>query len=668
MPSRQDLIATMRRHGICVLMPTYNNAGTLRRVVDEVLKYTDDLIVVNDGSTDGSDRILADFGQRLDLLTHAANRGKGAALRTGLAHARRRGFRYAITLDSDGQHYPDDIVTMVRAIVEHPGAMIIGRRDLSNVDINGKSSFANKFSNFWFRLQTGRRLADTQTGYRAYPLDRHYGKRIVPQRYEAELLLMVLASWHGVELVQTPIKVYYPPRAERVSHFRPALDFTRISILNTLLCVLAVVYGLPCRAVNALRFRRLFGRGLRPMTHRGGQPRPAALTLERLGRSLFSLLFYLWWSILILTPCVCLSFGIGGSTESKRRRLHKTLRQLCRVICRALPGARVRYEYSEPQPFDKPAVIVCNHQSHLDLPVLMALSPRLIFLTNDWVYNNPYYGKIIQRAEFLPVSLGMDALLPKLRDLRDRGYSIVVFPEGTRSEDCRIMRFHQGAFMLARELRMDILPMTLHGAGHFLPKRDFMLRRNPITLRILPRMPFERIDGEQPLRRLASACRAAVRSAYDDMVLRLENCDYWSPLVLYKYAYRGWATVRAAKTQLRTAADMSRLVDAKHAFDNVRIDNSGVGAFALLYALTHPDTQVWACEGSVDDHQTAVSTADLPANLHFVHTVWPEDLAAVPDCELTLDLAALTASAAEASAASVSDDDEWSEPQISLGS
>ena len=161
-------------------------------------------------------------------------------------------------MDSDGQHYASDLPVMVKAIIENPGSLIVGERDLSNVDINGKSSFANKFSNFWFTVQTGKKLKDTQTGYRVYPLKKLYGLSILTSRYEAELELLVFAAWNGVKIVSIPIQVYYPPQSERVSHFKPALDFTRISILNTILCFAAVLYGIPARLWSGVRDKRFF--------------------------------------------------------------------------------------------------------------------------------------------------------------------------------------------------------------------------------------------------------------------------------------------------------------------------------------------------------------------------------------------------------------------------
>ena len=107
-----------------------------------------------------------------------------------------------------------------------------------------------------------------------------------------------------------------------------------------------------------------------------------------------------------------------------------------------------------------------------------------MFLTNDWVWNSPYFGYVIRNAEYYPVSMGIKSLLPKVRDLLQRGYSVSIFPEGTRSEDCTINRFHKGAFALAKELDVDIIPLILYGAGKVLPKKGWYMRKWPIQLHI----------------------------------------------------------------------------------------------------------------------------------------------------------------------------------------
>ena len=234
-------------------MPTYNNDGTLRDVVERVLRFCTDVIVVNDGCTDTSDDILASFGDKITVVDYDKNRGKGYALKKGFEKAIELGFDFVITLDSDGQHYPEDIPLFINALEQHPNALIVGSRNFNEENMPGKNTFANKFSNFWFKIQTGVKLPDTQTGYRLYPLKNLANLCLLTSRYEAELELLVGAAWRGVDLIPIKINVYYPKAEERVTHFRPFWDFLRISVLNTFLCILAVFYGLPSRLIRRAR-------------------------------------------------------------------------------------------------------------------------------------------------------------------------------------------------------------------------------------------------------------------------------------------------------------------------------------------------------------------------------------------------------------------------------
>jgi glycosyltransferase involved in cell wall biosynthesis len=226
------------RH-ICAVIPTYNNGGTVAEVVRRVLQQGLPVIVVDDGSTDGTQDALK--GLDIIILRHSQNRGKGIALRTGLEEARRLGYRQALTIDADGQHDPSDIPALVAAAA--PRTLVVGSRNIAAEGMPSGSTFANRFSNFWFTLQTAHKLPDTQTGFRIYPLEDLPSLKLLTARYEAELTLLVFSAWKGLKLVPVPVKVYYPE--DRVSHFRPFADFFRISVLNTVLCVLALLYGYP---------------------------------------------------------------------------------------------------------------------------------------------------------------------------------------------------------------------------------------------------------------------------------------------------------------------------------------------------------------------------------------------------------------------------------------
>ena len=243
-----DSVTILRQLKTCVIVPVYNNAGTIKDVVQRTLRCCKDVIVVDDGSTDGTSEVL----EKLDVavVRYKDNRGKGYALKTGFKEAKARGFERAITIDADGQHFPEDIPAFVAQAKEHPDAMLVGSRDLRMENMPGGNTFANKFSNFWFRLQTGVNLPDTQSGFRLYQLNRIGRLRFLTYRYEAELELLVFQCWKGVPMRPVGINVYYPPEGERVTHFRPFWDFFRISVLNTALCVLAIFYGLPSRLLR----------------------------------------------------------------------------------------------------------------------------------------------------------------------------------------------------------------------------------------------------------------------------------------------------------------------------------------------------------------------------------------------------------------------------------
>ncbi|MDR1331496.1 MAG: glycosyltransferase [Tannerella sp.] len=242
----------MKRAGVCVVIPTYNNERFLSGVLDTVLQYAPSVIVVNDGSTDGTEETLARYRTRVEVVSYSPNRGKGHALRRGFDRAEELGFTYALTMDSDGQHDARDIPKFADALRAHPDSMVIGCRNLKQENMPGKNTFANRFSNFWFAVETGIRLPDTQTGFRLYPLSRMKGLRPFSSRYDAELELLIRSAWRNIPLHPIHVCVKYLPEGERVTHFRSGVDFMRISIVHTLSVFGAILYGYPSRLIRFL--------------------------------------------------------------------------------------------------------------------------------------------------------------------------------------------------------------------------------------------------------------------------------------------------------------------------------------------------------------------------------------------------------------------------------
>ncbi|SBV98213.1 putative Undecaprenyl-phosphate glycosyltransferase [uncultured delta proteobacterium] len=243
---------------VLIVVPVYNHAATLRRVVTGALAHGP-VLVVDDGSTDmvpASDTGLDagavappgvfDAGHPLHGLPvryvrHARNQGKGRAILTGAAIARQAGASHIVTVDADGQHDPADIPLFLEALAADPLAVFVGRRDFGAADVPASSRFGRAFSNFWFKVQTGHEVGDSQSGFRAYPLAVLDNLTLTESHYSFEVEVLVRAAWAGFTVADVPVRVYYPPSHERVSHFRPFMDNLRLTLLNTRLTVRAIV-------------------------------------------------------------------------------------------------------------------------------------------------------------------------------------------------------------------------------------------------------------------------------------------------------------------------------------------------------------------------------------------------------------------------------------------
>lgn len=236
---------------VCVIIPTYNNAATLATVIKDVAQYSRHIIVVNDGSTDNTAAVVAGFPE-IQLISYSPNKGKGLALRTAFRYAIEKGYQYAITIDSDGQHFAKDLPAFIQKLREEGHAVIIGARNMGQASVPGGSSFGNKFSNFWFKVETGITSPDTQSGYRLYPLGPMKKMRFLTRKYEFEIEVLVRLAWKGIPVISVPVTVYYAPKGERISHFRPYKDFFRISVLNTVLVLITFLYIKPRNLLRTL--------------------------------------------------------------------------------------------------------------------------------------------------------------------------------------------------------------------------------------------------------------------------------------------------------------------------------------------------------------------------------------------------------------------------------
>jgi glycosyltransferase involved in cell wall biosynthesis len=215
---------------ICIVIPVFNHALTVGRVVRAAKNYFP-VLAVNDGCTDDTGKILA-AEPGIRVVTLPQNQGKGAALRAGFAEAEKLGFTHAITIDADGQHATTELPLFAAASRRQPGALIVGVRDLVKENAPRGRRITNNLSAFWFKVQTGVPLTDTQCGYRSYPLQAVNRLRVKSQRYAYELEVMVRAAWARVPLAAQPVSADYTAATSRLSHFHPWRDTARISLLH----------------------------------------------------------------------------------------------------------------------------------------------------------------------------------------------------------------------------------------------------------------------------------------------------------------------------------------------------------------------------------------------------------------------------------------------------
>ncbi len=351
---------------------------------------------------------------------------------------------------------------------------------------------------------------------------------------------------------------------------------------------IVVIIGMFSVVVSAFIFPPLLFNFL---TKKNGARRQVPYSLRNILFSIYDYLCFGFGCIFVYIRSLFASDAIVS-----KRRFHR-FTQICAKIFFKIVPVRLRFHNDFGETFAKPSVIVANHSSFFDVLALLSYNPNLLFITNERQQRNPLYGKFLQKADNYAVSDGYDSLAEKLRGLVEAGFSIVIFPEGTRSADGKIHRFHQGAFQLARNLGLEILPVVIHGAGHCYAKNEVILRHSKIDIFIEKRIATDSDLLSDTVLETARNIRHYFLDLYEKRRQECVDFDYAKARVMERFMYKGADIIHTVSKELDNRRES---IMNKPVADTAIFDDTCYGADALLFRFLHPEARV-VVEGNDED-------------------------------------------------------------------
>lgn len=309
----------------------------------------------------------------------------------------------------------------------------------------------------------------------------------------------------------------------------------------------------------------------------------APLTLSGLLISLFAFSFFLVGCTIIFT--ILLLFKIIPFGQKKLKLfMHHILKWFTWAQVYIMFNVKKEIINRELLDYSKPSLIIANHQSFIDILVMIMLNPKVVIMTNKWVYNSPFFGAAVRYADYLPASEGYDRLMMKMKELVADGYSIMIFPEGTRSKTEELGRFHKGAFYLAEELGLDIQPILLHGFHFTMSKSDYLLKNGILTIQPLPRISKDDLSFGNNYAERTKKISQYIKQEYAALQVRRKDPEYIGRQLLYNYLFKSpvieWYFRIKYRLESKHYAHYNELIG-----NRTRIYDLGCGLGFLAYYL-----------------------------------------------------------------------------------
>ena len=340
-------------------------------------------------------------------------------------------------------------------------------------------------------------------------------------------------------------------------------------------------------------------------------------TLSGFLLTIFSFAYFVLGSILL--TITGLFFGRLNPMKKVRRKLiyHTIISKFIKSMIYLMANVKKQVINTEKEDFSRPAIIICNHQSFLDSQVIIMLHPKLILFTNKWVWNSPVFGGVVRLADYYPIEQGAEPSIELLADRVKEGYSIVVFPEGTRSLDESIGRFHKGAFYLAEKLNLDILPIIIEGTGYTITKGDFLLKNGRITLKFLPRIKPDDtrfgIGYSERTKKISHYFRDEFRELCD----RTHQTAYFREKLIYNYLYKGPVLEWYMKIKLRLEKNYQPIHELLPQKGMILDIGCGYGFMSYMLQFVSPQREITGIDYDEEKIETANNCFSKNERINF---------------------------------------------------
>lgn len=334
--------------------------------------------------------------------------------------------------------------------------------------------------------------------------------------------------------------------------------------------------------------------------------------------TLFGFLFFIAGSLVLTISGLLLFYVIPAPVKKKKLLYHYMLQYTCKFMIYLFLNVKKKIINPHNDSLNKPAIIVCNHQSHIDLALTLMLHPKIVVFTNDWVWNSPFYGRIVKMADFYPASQGYEAAIDKVKALMADGYSVLIFPEGTRSTTGDILRFHKGAFYVAELLKADILPLLLHGAGDCVTKGDFHFKEGNLTVKFLPRIKHDDTRfGTAYKERAKNTCNM-MRQEYALLRQEQETAAYFRPKLIKNYIYK--SPVLEWYCRIKTGMENNYQLFESYLPKQGKITDvgCGYGFLPLMLSFMSNKREITGIDYDEEKIEIAANCISKVENVHFI--------------------------------------------------